>query len=117
MQQFNQHTRRQRLFIACAITLLGATAIVPWRVVAQEEKSDGKTAAPAAKAPAKADERAKPSEPPQRSSLGRSDRETRGVSRGGWWGGRGDAAADTEERTKLEKLLVGVWHGGRNDGD
>jgi hypothetical protein len=117
MQHFQQHTRRQWCFAIGAIALLGAIAVVPSRVIAQEEKIEGKAAvtAPAAKAPAKADDQTKTSEPPQNSGRDRgSFREGRGGARGGWQ--NGNPAAE-EARKNLEKLLVGVWRGGRADGD
>src|SRR5262245_56841547 len=38
MQHFMEHARRQSFFLTCAIALPAATAVVPWRVVAQEGK-------------------------------------------------------------------------------
>jgi hypothetical protein len=48
MRHFKHHTRRQWFFITCTLALLGTVAIIPWRVVAQEEKSAANTTAPVA---------------------------------------------------------------------
>lgn len=40
MQHIKEHSRRQWVFISCAILLLAVVAVVPWQVVAQEAKTE-----------------------------------------------------------------------------
>jgi beta-lactamase regulating signal transducer with metallopeptidase domain len=95
MQQFRQFTRKQILLAGCLLTVISVLAVVPWRLVAQE--SAPKTSAPAEKATSAVTPSNAPTE---------NDSSTKESS-----------SKESPTKESQEKLLVGVWRGGRDSDE
>jgi hypothetical protein len=105
MKTIRQFSRRQIAATACAMCLLAAIAIVPWRLVAQERPA-AETARPAAAA-----------QDPRQPKAPAVPAQAAGQAAAASAGGQAANEKGAKEQSSQDKLIVGTWLGNATTGE